>query len=61
MNSNDTQLRQNDIERVAYRLWEERGRPDGSPEEDWRRAEHEVAALEVESPVSSAAALVTGQ
>ena len=27
------------IEELAYRLWEERGRPLGSPEEDWFRAE----------------------
>jgi Protein of unknown function (DUF2934) len=60
MNSNDSELLQSNVERVAYRLWEERGRPHGSPEEDWYRAEHEVAALKV-SPVSSAKTLVTGQ
>jgi hypothetical protein len=60
MNSNDSQLHQDKVERAAYRLWEERGRPHGSPEEDWYRAEHEVAALQVELPVSSAKALVTG-
>jgi len=26
----------------AYRLWEERGAPIGSPEEDWFRAEQEI-------------------
>lgn len=26
----------------AYRLWEERGCPIGSPEEDWFRAEEEI-------------------
>jgi hypothetical protein len=26
----------------AYQLWEERGRPDGSPEEDWYRAAEEL-------------------
>jgi hypothetical protein len=61
MTSNDSELRQDNVEHVAYRLWEERGRPDGSPEEDWRRAEQEVAASEVELPVSSATALATGQ
>ena len=30
------------IQRLAYRLWEERGRPIGSPEVDWRRAEQEL-------------------
>jgi hypothetical protein len=27
---------------VAYRCWTERGRPIGSPEEDWFRAEREI-------------------
>ena len=27
-----------DIQRLAYQLWEERGRPEGSGEEDWNRA-----------------------
>ncbi len=26
----------------AYELWEERGRPEGSPEEDWYVAEREL-------------------
>ena len=30
------------IEKLAYRLWEERGAPLGSPEEDWFRAEGEL-------------------
>ena len=29
------------IEHLAYQLWEERGRPIGSPEVDWFRAEQE--------------------
>jgi hypothetical protein len=29
------------IEKLAYQLWEERGRPLGSPDEDWIRAEQE--------------------
>jgi hypothetical protein len=28
-----------DIERLAYQLWEERGRPEGNALEDWNRAE----------------------
>ena len=28
-----------DIARLAYVLWEQRGCPEGSPEEDWLRAE----------------------
>jgi hypothetical protein len=30
----------------AYHLWEERGRPIGSPEEDWCRAENETRGEE---------------
>ena len=28
-----------DVARLAYRFWEERGAPIGSPEVDWARAE----------------------
>jgi Protein of unknown function (DUF2934) len=28
----------------AYQLWEERGKPYGSPEEDWHLAEHQLQA-----------------
>ena len=31
-----------EIARRAYQLWEERGNPAGSHEEDWYRAEHEL-------------------
>jgi hypothetical protein len=30
------------IEKLAYRLWEGRGRPLGSPDDDWLRAEQEL-------------------
>ena len=30
------------VEKLAYRFWEERGRPSGSPEEDWFKAEREL-------------------
>lgn len=30
-----------DIARLAYHFWEQRGRVEGSPEEDWLRAEQE--------------------
>ena len=30
-----------EIEKLAYRFWQERGRPFGSPEEDWFTAERE--------------------
>ena len=29
------------IEKLAYQLWEERGGPLGSPDDDWFRAEQE--------------------
>jgi hypothetical protein len=29
------------IEKLAYQLWEQRGRPLGSPDDDWFRAEQE--------------------
>ena len=32
------------IERLAYRLWEERGKPAGSADIDWRRAERMLAS-----------------
>ena len=31
-----------DIQRLAYQFWEDRGRPWGSSEEDWFRAEREL-------------------
>jgi hypothetical protein len=31
-----------EIERLAYRFWQERGSPMGSPDEDWFRAEEEL-------------------
>lgn len=30
-----------EVEKLAYRFWEERGRPFGSSEEDWFKAERE--------------------
>ncbi len=32
----------NKIAELAYRLWQDRGSPSGSPEEDWLRAEQEL-------------------
>jgi len=31
------------IARLAYSYWQDRGHPEGSPEEDWLRAEAELA------------------
>jgi hypothetical protein len=33
-----------DIAVLAYALWLERGCPEGSPEEDWLKAEQELSA-----------------
>jgi hypothetical protein len=35
---------------LAYRLWEQRGRPVGSPEEDWYRAQSELKARRGRAP-----------
>ena len=35
---------QDAIARLAYSYWEDRGYADGSPEEDWLRAEQELKA-----------------
>jgi Protein of unknown function (DUF2934) len=32
--------------KAAYRLWEERGCPEGSPDVDWQRAEKELGTSE---------------
>ena len=31
-----------EVEKLAYQLWEERGEPIGSPDDDWFRAEEEL-------------------
>jgi hypothetical protein len=36
-------IRHHEIAELAYQLWIERGSPEGSPEEDWHRAELEIA------------------
>ena len=37
-----------DIERRAFELWEQRGRPPGTPEIDWFKAEQEVSRIELD-------------
>ena len=44
-----------EIELRAYQFWEGRGRPWGSPEEDWFRAENELSNSGVESGISNLA------
>jgi len=36
-----------EIERLAYSYWQERGCPIGSPDEDWYRAEKDLQKLVV--------------
>jgi hypothetical protein len=37
-----------EIQRLAYRLWEERGKKPGSPDDDWFRAEDVPPQTEME-------------
>jgi Protein of unknown function (DUF2934) len=37
-----------DIERRAFELWEQRGRPSGTPEIDWFEAEHEASQIQLD-------------
>jgi hypothetical protein len=39
---NGLQLRHEEIQVLAYHFWEQRGRPIGTPEIDWFRAEDEL-------------------
>jgi len=34
-----------DVANLAYQRWVKRGCPEGSPEEDWYEAEHELQSL----------------
>jgi hypothetical protein len=40
----DTNLEHGDIARLAYHLWQDRGCPEGCPNDDWYRAEEELAS-----------------
>jgi Protein of unknown function (DUF2934) len=46
------------IELRAYQCWEERGRPWGTPEVDWFKAERELTAAEPDGPLSKIARTV---
>ena len=41
-----TLISHSDIAALAYQLWEDRGCPIGSPEEDWYNAEQQLNASE---------------
>lgn len=45
-----------DIAKLAYYLWEERGSPIGSPEVDWERAEQELSAASAPAAATTAPA-----
>jgi len=40
----DELARREEVAGRAYRLWQERGSPLGSPDEDWFRAEQEISS-----------------
>jgi hypothetical protein len=44
------------VAKLAYKLWEERGRPFGSPEVDWLAAERTVCSSLVASGLVTASA-----
>lgn len=51
-------LNHEDVARLAHQFWEERGRPVGSSEIDWLRAEQELQArLETAEPVATGGAI----
>jgi hypothetical protein len=39
------------IKGLAYEFWEQRGRPLGSPEVDWQKAEEKLGSYSLNSPV----------
>jgi hypothetical protein len=43
-NSRYDPMKEKSIAQLAYDYWDRRGRPFGSPEEDWFRAEREIRA-----------------
>jgi hypothetical protein len=45
------------VQRLAYQLWQKRGSPLGSPDEDWFHAEKELREERVEGLVVSALAM----
>ena len=44
-----TQLDVRKQQELAYRLWEERGRPEGRPDEDWFEAERRLQSDQYEA------------
>jgi hypothetical protein len=54
------QEQRDSIEKRAYQLWEERGRPWGSPETDWFTAEHDLIREQSHDQPGVAAAKFVG-
>jgi hypothetical protein len=46
------------IGELAYRLWQSRGCPDGTAEQDWLEAEKQLSGDTLPSPYETAAAIV---
>jgi hypothetical protein len=44
--------RHEEVKSLAYKLWEERGAPFGTPKVDWFRAEEELQAAGHDTPLS---------
>ena len=42
-----------DIEKLAFHLWEKRGRPADSHEEDWLEAERQLRAAQAQSTIAA--------
>jgi hypothetical protein len=42
-----------ELARLAYQHWQQRGRPIGTPEEDWFRAEEEIKQHLDEAPAAT--------
>jgi Protein of unknown function (DUF2934) len=63
MNPSTSESDRKAVELLAYELWEQRGRPAGSPDGDWLRAEQEyyrADAITEELPYSSVAMKANG-
>jgi len=39
------------MKKLAYEFWEQRGRPEGSPEVDWQKAQERLRSYSSASPV----------
>ena len=64
MSRNTAEPDRKEVELLAYEIWEQRGRPIGSADEDWLRAEQEyyrADAFTAELPPSWAAMAANGQ